>query len=758
MKRLTGCGVFLCGVCAGLVAALPGSARAASGAPQTQPAMVELNLPENIELKVLIDYVGKRLDISFLYDEQIGGKRVTIRVPRTIPVSSLMTLLDSALRMKGLAMHTDASGIVRIEPAKQLTASSTGPSTRPHDPDILPGTAVTRIFELKHVSPQRVDEMIKPFLSTPSAITTLLPEHNLLIATDYAENMARLAALVELVDRPSRDVQTLCVPIRHMEAAAMAQKVAQLLAGKAKVRGGAAGATVVADEQGGQVMLVGSKQEVAEALELITSLDVSPGLETRTYSFAVASAEQVDRIVREMLGDAAARRVYKSATDAETNVLVATSTPQVHEQIELLRKAMDKPAPDTQSPIRFYRLENAKATEIVATLQEIEGGAGLGDGQAEIAATGSTGSPEAGVGSESAAAPPPGESRLQRQGGVRGGGESRAGRQSPHRVRGGGAGSLDEVLSGGGSRVVADEPSNTIIVVARPALQAVYEKLIRRLDVRRPQVLVEATVVALDTTNNFSLGVEIAGFGSINDGKVQTLTFSSFGLSTVDPNTGSLTLRPGTGFNGVLLAPDVAEMVIRAVQSDSRARVMSRPSVLINDNARGELVSENEEPYSSVNASTTVATTSFAGYSSAGTRIIITPQISEGEYLKLKYEVTLSSFGADKSPSLPPPRQTNALSSEVTIPDGHTIVVGGLTRENMAESIDRLPILGSLPGLEYLFSNRSTTSRRSTLFVFLRAVILRGDKFEDLKALSREAVARAGAAGDLPASEPLVIE
>src|SRR5262249_49415 len=101
---------------------------------------------------------------------------------------------------------------------------------------------------------------------------------------------------------------------------------------------------------------------------------------------------------------------------------------------------------------------------------------------------------------------------------------------------------------------------------------------------------------------------------------------------------------------------------------------------------------------------------------------------------------------------------TNALASEVTIPDGHTIVVGGLTRETFQEQVDRIPVLGSIPVLEYVFSNRSSTARKSTLFVFIRAVVLRNDKFEDLKVLSGESIPRAGIVGDLPLSGPVVIE
>jgi type II secretory pathway component GspD/PulD (secretin) len=152
-----------------------------------------------------------------------------------------------------------------------------------------------------------------------------------------------------------------------------------------------------------------------------------------------------------------------------------------------------------------------------------------------------------------------------------------------------------------------------------------------------------------------------------------------------------------------------------------------------------------------------VATTSFGGYSSAGTVISVTPQISEGDHLKLKYEITLSSFDEDRTETLPPARQTNSLTSEATIPNGSTIVVGGLTWENVSETVDRVPLLGRVPLLEYAFSSRNHSARQTTLFVFIRAVVLREDRFESLKVLSSDAARRAGLGDDRPAREPAEI-
>jgi len=305
--------------------------------------------------------------------------------------------------------------------------------------------------------------------------------------------------------------------------------------------------------------------------------------------------------------------------------------------------------------------------------------------------------------------------------------------------------------------VTADTNTNTLIVVAPPPVQRLYKQLITMLDKRRPQVMVEVTMVTLDTSGNFSLGVELSKAGGVHDGQDQYLVFSSFGLSTVDLATGALSLEPGLGFNGALVGPDTLNVVIRALSSCGRAEVLAAPRLLVNDNASATLSSVSEAPFTSVNASNTVSTTSFAGYASAGTTLSITPHISEGDHLQLQFSLTLNSFTGEGAAGIPPPRQTNTISSQVTIPDGYAVIVGGLKRKDANKTVSRIPWLGELPVLEYILGSHARSDAESTLFVFIRPVILRDDRFEDLKFLSDAELRLAELPGNLPTSRPQII-
>jgi general secretion pathway protein D len=118
--------------------------------------MVKLNFPEQVELKMLVDYVSQRLGVKILYDEQVANKKITIKAPQEIPAQSLMGLLESSLKMKGLAL-VDAStpGWKRIVATTDLSQIAKPQNGQPLA-EMSVTAAVTQAFELKHIDPQQL--------------------------------------------------------------------------------------------------------------------------------------------------------------------------------------------------------------------------------------------------------------------------------------------------------------------------------------------------------------------------------------------------------------------------------------------------------------------------------------------------------------------------------------------------------------------------------------------------------------------------
>jgi type II secretory pathway component GspD/PulD (secretin) len=754
---------------AALAALLACPASDASDGPQPadESAGILLNFPENMELKVLVDYVSQRLGLNILYDEQIGNRLVTIKAPTTIPDNSLLGLLESALRMKGLALiDAGQPGWKRIAPAPNLAAiakPAEGLAGQPVDLTI-PTQVLTRVFPLRHSDAKRVEQIVKPFLTEPGANATAVPESRLIIVTDYASNMARLEELIRRVDQPGEQTTVRFVPVRYQSASQLAPRTLKLVQAMylAETPGVAAGARmegfdIAHDEYSNQVVVVGPTRWVDEAVRIIQGLDVSLGVETKAYQFKVISPQRVDRLIRDLMGTQEGGRFYRSAIDQDSGLLIVTATPEIHTRIGALMADLDVPAPASQSPIQVYKLINTTAADVLETIRALESEPQAAPSVEEPSKPepGAQATPPSGARpAEMTPLPPP---------------PAASSALTPYRLQEPPAAQAekpaeaapDEKTTGPASlrtqraMVTADQNTNSIIVVAAPEVQAIYENLIKMLDIRRPQVLIEVTIVTIDTSDDFSLGVELSRRTSADDGQV--LTFSSFGLSTVNPSTAALTLLPGRGFTGALVGSDVANVIIRALSTHTRAKVVSAPKLLVNDNATGTLSSVEEEPYTSVNASETVSTTSFGGFVSAGTEISVTPHISLGDHLGLEYSVALNSFTGTGSDGIPPPRQTNKVESEVTIPDGYTIIVGGLNRKNLTSDIDSVPFLDRIPLLKHLFSNQRDEDSISTLFVFIRPVILRDDRFADLKFHSERDLTSAGMPSNYPISEPMVV-
>ncbi|MGA2230827.1 MAG: secretin N-terminal domain-containing protein [Tepidisphaeraceae bacterium] len=654
--------------------------------PASDQELITLNFPENMELKTLVDYVSQRLGFNVSYqDEQLSNQRVTIRAPSQVPATALLGLLQSMLKTRGLTIiDADQPGWKRIVPLAVSAVPTTQPSAGgPNEP-------VAQAFFLQNADAQRVDTIIKPFLSGSSAASFDIAEQHTLIVVDFASNMPRVAEIIRLLDRPDQGSKIAFVPAHNADLGQLAQQVRQILAAKARAQ-------------------AVNGQEIAP-------IEVTP--------------------------------------DARTGQLVVVGAPALVDEAASVTASLDVPVTEQQSPVRFYKLANATAADVLDTLRSLEGD----DSTSQTPPPPAAGPPAT---AQNPTATPSIATPQQSPPETSGVNPNVMPSLLGHTDLSGTVAAAVAAPSAIHSRratVAADTNTNTLIVIAEPAVQKLYEQLIRTLDKRRPQVLIEATIVTLDTTDGFQLGVELSGH-SHPGGKNDVVTFSNFGLSTPNATTGQLSLIPGLGFNGALVSTDLADVILRALASNSRTKISSAPRILVNDNATGTLQSLSEQPYTSTNIGTSLSTTSFAGYAEAGTEITLTPHISEADYLQLEYTVALSSFTdtTETSQGIPPPRQTDSVESKVTIPDGSTVIVGGLNRTNYTHTVDAIPVLGEIPYLGTLFSNKSTTSENLTLFVFLRPVILRDDQFEDLKYISFRDVTTSGVSDGWPVSSPAPI-
>jgi general secretion pathway protein D len=291
--------------------------------------------------------------------------------------------------------------------------------------------------------------------------------------------------------------------------------------------------------------------------------------------------------------------------------------------------------------------------------------------------------------------------------------------------------------------VVSDKSSNSLLITASQSKWEELSVLINRLDKRQPQVLIETALIELATEDAARFGIEL-GLLDIGEGDFTTgFGFTSFGLSQFQDTDGNglpdtrvpdfeNPLRGVTG--GILRSKDFAIPVIaNALQSDRSANVLSIPSVLVNNNKNATVISQAEVATSTASQNVSGTQTGFAGFQPAGIELKISPSISSANYLRLNVDLKVSKFqGSSADPAIPPPRTTRQIVTEVTMPSGHTMVLGGVIEDSSSDASEGIPFLKDIPILGWLFKRWDNSHSKTNLYFFITPHILVEEDFSDL--------------------------
>ena len=715
-----------------LSSVFPLSAAAATNHGGGGEELVSISYPEQLPLAALVDYVSQTLDVQVVYGDELNNQHVILR-PGTIqvPKNRLLDLLRSMLQVRNMVLvEGELPGFYRISLIADIQRVSNEIRTEVASASSDSGRIITQVIPVPSGDTKAIAERIKPFASSVKPAIIEVPERSSLVVTDYERVVTRMARLVALMDAAPEPVITKVVPVNYQEPEELCHYVEDLLSAESRGNNNKTQSVAVLSPGlvAGTVAVSGVKNDVYKAIELIQQFDTSQesARPMRIYTPQYASANRLKNLIQKLvIGQKDKKGNVELLVEDTTNRLYVVAPAGVHQRIEEFIGLEDKPTPETARRTRIYRPKNRTAGELLGTLTQlleeasISFLAGENSGNELIADTTMTAPganrPPNSPGRKQVPPMPPAQEPIAATVTVE---------QKLTRIEG-----PDYVLT-------EDEATNAIIAIGTPEFHNQLSDLITELDRKPAQVLIEMTLVAISLSDSANLGVELESLSL--SGEWKHLLFSNFGLSQIDVNTGQRVLAPGIGANGILINPGDISIIFRALATHGDNRVISSPRILVSDNTAATLKSVDEAPFTSVNASDTVATTSFAGFESAGTTLTVTPHIAEGDHLTLDYDLTFSNFsGASDRATVPPPRTTNSFSGEVQVPDGYTVVVGGLEVENESDTTSEIPILGRIPVLGAIFQNSSASRTRSRIFAFLRPVILRDDRFADLKFLSQ---------------------
>ncbi|MFC6197418.1 type II secretion system secretin GspD [Ponticaulis profundi] len=315
----------------------------------------------------------------------------------------------------------------------------------------------------------------------------------------------------------------------------------------------------------------------------------------------------------------------------------------------------------------------------------------------------------------------------------------------------GGALSEQANLEAGGSdapTISAHEPTNSIVISADYEMLEAMERVVAALDVRRPQVMVEALVVEMSDDAVDELGLQFVVSGT--DGSIP---FATTNYSRSAPNMLALTgALAGAGELSDDVASDLQSsaissllglegisiggggvsgdtlfgVILNAVKSDVTSNILSTPMAMVVDNETASIIVGQEVPVTTGSAVGSDLTNAFVTIErkDVGVQLDVTPQIGEGDVVKLQLKQEASNIAGSASSG---EIITNKRSIETTVlaDDGEIIVLGGLVEQTRSLSESKVPLLGDLPAVGNLFKSRGDNVTKTNLMVFIRPTIVR---------------------------------
>lgn len=291
-------------------------------------------------------------------------------------------------------------------------------------------------------------------------------------------------------------------------------------------------------------------------------------------------------------------------------------------------------------------------------------------------------------------------------------------------------------------QVLSDKATNSLIITASEEDYSLLKDLIQQLDSSRPMVYIEALILEVDVTRDFNLGVEWRATGKIN---------TSTGLGYIQGGSGGLgadgsySFLPknaasyASGFTlgvlgtGIKVAgmtfTDIAAMV-QAIKNDSDIHILSRPQILTMDNEESQIQVGKNIPY--VTRKETTATTSLDystyEYRDVGVSLKITPHVSNDGYVRMKIAQEVSQIVTAESTTGLPTTLKRAVNTTVTVKDAETMVIGGMIGDSTQLGTYKVPLLGDIPILGWLFKSRSSSREKTNLYVFITPRVIRNGK------------------------------
>ncbi len=503
-------------------------------------------------------------------------------------------------------------------------------------------------------------------------------------------------------------------------------------------------------------------ENVRRIERLAAQIDRGGGTSFDSLTLRYASAKDVGAALTRILGDGSAPGSPKVAVDERSNIVLVRGDTKALAEARRIAALLDRAGGATPTT-RVFRLNFADAESITNVLRGLTGqpqtatnpvARSLSRSRSTLGA-GSTGTATSGQSSGlGGLAQANGFGALGGAGGLSGGGAVFGGATTS---AGGVSGA--SATTGG---VTTDDLSiqsspelNAIVVRGTPAVIAAISGLIEQLDVRRPQVLIEAAIAEVTSDIAEQLGVQFgAGKAAVIGGISGGTSFTNSGVSLGSIVSALLPGVPTALSTGLSIAGGSAgnfSVLVQALGTSSKANLLSTPSITTLDNEPAEIVVGQNVPFrtgSYGTAANTLTPFTTIERQDVGLTLRVVPRIHEGDSIRLEVSQEVSSLVGAVTGAADLITNRRSIQTTVLADNGDTIVLGGLSSDDRTSVKSQAPLLGDIPLVGNLFKSRQTERVKRTLFVFLRPTILRDRASIVAAADAKYALVRAAEAGD----------
>jgi general secretion pathway protein D len=628
---------------------------------------------------------------NFIYTDEIARGKITLLSKTAVTSDEAYAAFLAALAANNVSVYPTGKyyKLIRTADAKKFPIPTYTDGAR------APGVEqpVTKVIRLQSADADQLRGILGNFISPQGADIQSIPPDTLII-TDIGLNLRRLERMIDSIDRAGAGDTIRLVQIRYASAKEVADKINQIFTGS----GGGAGAAA----------------NIPRATRRTPTSTARPG---QPATAARGGDGQVTKVI----------------PDERTNKLIIVGDEKSFERIQELIEQLDIPT-SAEGGIHVVFLKNASAEDLAETLSNLAQGVAT----ARRPGAGAAG----GAGGPAGYQPPamPGVSPTT----------------APAAARTSAA--TAEIL--GDVKITADKQQNALIVQASGSDFAAIQRLIEKLDRPRRQVFVEAVIMEVNLRDDLELGVSAHGVVPVryrgDDAGIPiasnpTNRFTSFNLQSIVGLGGFL-----TGFAGPVSAelrslginlPSLG-VLVQALQSSSDVNVLSTPHLLASDNEESEISVGQNVPFPAGAApnlgnllnqggaasglGSLIGTAGLSGLyqpiqrQNVELRLKIKPQINEGDNVRLTIEEQTEEI-AGTDPTLGPTTARRTLKTQIIAKDQSTIVMGGMVQERNTRSVRKIPLLGSLPIVGFLFRDNVTSKTKTNLLLFLTPYIIRDE-------------------------------